>query len=186
MTRRLFAAAAIVAVAAVPASLADAGGRASGPSTARGGAPTPSVPVLDGQVFFSATGPGGEGYELWRTDGTKAGTKLVKNINPGTDGSFPDSLQQLGQRIVFGASHAETGEELWRTDGTGGGTKLVEDIRPAGDSFLCGMIKLGNRVLFQADDGVIGAELWRTDATGPGTKPLKNIVAGAGGSSPIC
>ena len=44
-----------------------------------------------GTLYFTAD-DGGSGVELWRSDGTGAGTRLVKDINPGEGDSSPDSL----------------------------------------------------------------------------------------------
>ncbi len=37
---------------------------------------------VNGTVFFTATTPN-EGTELWKSDGTSAGTVLVRDIRPG-------------------------------------------------------------------------------------------------------
>jgi ELWxxDGT repeat protein len=37
---------------------------------------------VNGTVFFAAN-DGLHGYELWRSDGTAAGTQMVLDINPG-------------------------------------------------------------------------------------------------------
>src|SRR3954454_7176280 len=42
-------------------------------------------------VCFSA-GDSEHGHELWKTDGTAAGTVMVKDIDPGDPGSYPEYL----------------------------------------------------------------------------------------------
>jgi ELWxxDGT repeat protein len=55
----------------------------------------------------------GHGWELWRTDGTEAGTKLFADIYPGRKDSSPGWLSVVGDRIVFSAEASEIGRELW-------------------------------------------------------------------------
>ena len=42
---------------------------------------------VNGTLFFAAN-DGTHGYELWKSDGTAAGTVLVKDINPGSGDSY--------------------------------------------------------------------------------------------------
>ena len=82
--------------------------------------------LLDGRLIFPAYGSA-EGRELWATDGTAAGTGLVKDINvPG--GSNPEWFHHRGDSLLFSAQTSAGGTELWRTDGTSAGTMLVKDI----------------------------------------------------------
>src|SRR5687768_5081770 len=46
---------------------------------------------VGGTAYFSAVSPG-TGAELWKSDGTAAGTVLVEDIAPGVFGSAPASL----------------------------------------------------------------------------------------------
>src|SRR3569833_2451856 len=61
---------------------------------------------------------GAHGLELWRTDGTPAGTVLLKDINPGPSGSSPTALTELAGKVVFFADDGTNGTELWVSDGT--------------------------------------------------------------------
>ncbi len=52
------------------------------------------------------------GYELWRSDGTAAGTVLVQDIAPGRAGSDPLDSTKAGQRMFFNANNGTAGLEL--------------------------------------------------------------------------
>jgi len=86
-------------------------------------------PLYKGNFFFSASGT--EGRELWISDGTLTGTKIVKDINPGTaDGLVRESYIYTNAGLYFAATDAIHGNELWKTDGTAAGTSMVQDINP--------------------------------------------------------
>jgi trimeric autotransporter adhesin len=104
-------------------------------------------------------------YELWRTDGTKAGTSLVKDINLGTESSNPKNFQILNNTtFVFSAYTASSGTEIWKSDGTSSGTVLLHDIISGANSSAPDRItKVGNDVFFMALSPNDGTQLWRTD-----------------------
>jgi ELWxxDGT repeat protein len=141
----------------------------------------PTYPTVFQQgLYFSADDsfsfPAGFDRELWRTDGTPAGTTRVKDINPGGLPSVPSELTRLGKWLFFRASTLELGGELWRSDGTEAGTELVADINPGfGWSVPSDLTPSGLFVFFAAEDGQTGRELWRTDGTQAGTIRLADI-----------
>ena len=71
---------------------------------------------------------------MWRSDGTEAGTTLVKDIWPGPKGSHPRGLITFGSELYFfaddGRPREGKGESLWRSDGTEGGTVVVKRFHP--------------------------------------------------------
>jgi len=84
--------------------------------------------LLNNKLIFRAT-DSANGRELWITDGTAAGTTLLKDINPGGD-SFPFYFTRFNNRVFFRANDGTNGIELWVTDGTAAGTTLLRDINP--------------------------------------------------------
>ncbi len=146
--------------------------------------------ALGSRVLFAATGSGSDN-ELWVSDGTTAGTVLVKDINPGADASSPQSLTTFDGKVYFNALSGTLGQELWVSDGTSNGTTLVKDINPTScGSYGCsgypvGFRVFGNRLYFAATDSTSGTELWATDGTTVGTTLVKDIKVGANGSSPV-
>jgi len=52
------------------------------------------------------------GYELWKSDGTEAGTVLVKDIAFGSNSSYPWNLTAAGSTLYFMAYDGTTGYEL--------------------------------------------------------------------------
>jgi ELWxxDGT repeat protein len=152
------------------------------PSSAPGISPVgPYSAVLNGILYFNAN-DGTNGLELWRSDGSVAGTTLVKDINPAAGaGSDTASLTRIGGFLYLTATDGTTGTELWRSDGTGPGTIRAKDINPGpGSSFPQALTALGGTGYFTADDGVHGRELWRSDGTDPGTSIVKDINPTAG------
>ena len=62
--------------------------------------PVAQLTDIDSTLFFRAYTPEG-GTELWKSDGTEAGTTLVKDINAGTGSSEPELPDGCGRHAVF-------------------------------------------------------------------------------------
>ena len=120
----------------------------------------------------------GNGRELWSSDGSREGTRLVRDIRPGQRGGLHDSVGvTIDGVLLFTADDGELGVELWRTDGTPDGTHIVRDIRPGSDGSVPGSLTaFDGELFFVADDGVHGRELWRSDGTEEGTELVADIT----------
>lgn len=146
-----------------------------------------SFAEVNGQLYFQAA-MRGLGAELWKTDGTAAGTQLVKDIVPGLDtGSYPTNLTNFNGTLYFTATDPATSQqELWKSDGTAAGTVLVDG---ATGSSSPGQLTVVNSTLFFVGQRTVsnstGPELWKTDGTAAGTVLVKDIVRGPGGSNPM-
>lgn len=83
----------------------------------------------DNIFFFTASDPT-NGIELWRSDGTAAGTFMVKDINAGPADSRPQGLGVIDGICYFSAVTADNGREIWKSNGTEAGTMMVQDLNP--------------------------------------------------------
>jgi ELWxxDGT repeat protein len=124
---------------------------------------SPQIPpfvAVGNQLFFAAR-DAVHGFELWATDGSAAGTRLVRDILTGPLPSSPRSLTAAGSLLFFSADDGEHGRELWASDGTGAGTRIVADLDPGGfSSHPSSLAVAGNNLFFAADDGTTGVEPW--------------------------
>ena len=90
-----------------------------------------SVLFSNGSYLLFAATTSGSGNELWKSDGTSAGTVLLKEINTANsnaDSSNPREFYGYNNMVLFFATNTTRGEELSKTHGTSGGTVLVKDI----------------------------------------------------------
>lgn len=138
----------------------------------------------------------GSGTELYRTDGTLAGTYMVKDINldpydnqSGTGGSGPTNFTVVGNTLFFTAYDGVSGGNgvaLWKSDGTESGTTMVKDINPVTDtsSPIYSLAEVNGSLYFRGDDGTHGEEMWISDGTGGGTIMLEDIISGPTSSEP--
>ena len=132
------------------------------------------VPLGDDRVVFVAHDPQ-QGAELWVTDGTSTGTRLLRDIRAGRNSSVPEQMTVLGDRVFLAADDGVFGRELWSTDGTPEGTQLVRDGWPGPASLIPfgPQIEAGlGRVVFGALGSSGLPELWESDGTRAGTRKL--------------
>ena len=152
--------------------------------------------ALGSLVLFRVT-TDAAGIEFWKTDGTLAGTGLVKDIQPGAGngivgpqgslavpGLADSNAAVFGSHLYFRANDGSAGSELWRSDGSAIGTTQVKDIRPGGSSSLPDdFAATPTGLFFSANDGTNGNELWRSDGSSAGTSMVRDIRSGSSGSS---
>jgi ELWxxDGT repeat protein len=132
------------------------------------------------------------GRELWTSDGTDSGTRLIKDITAGSAGTDIYLLAEASNYVFFIADDSVHGPELWKTDGTEVGTSLVRDINPGvegcvnlGDTSGLSHCSATGKIFFSATNGTDGVELWVSDGTESGTEMVKDIFPGASNSSPM-
>ena len=112
-----------------------------------------STTYMNGRFYFGAQDKT-HGVELWQTDGTAAGTGLVKDIYPGPEGSLPNVFGPCGSRVCFFADDGVHGLEPWSSDGTPAGTQMLVDANPQSDNAdLYRIQPAGGRLYFIARDG---------------------------------
>jgi ELWxxDGT repeat protein len=123
--------------------------------------------------------------ELWKSNGTSAGTVLLKTFNA------LSTIVSSGNYIYFIAEeHPDSqmpkhGTELWRSDGTTAGTVLVKDIFAGVDgSYPKYLTNVNGTLYFTSNNAINGYELWKTNGSPEGTVLVKDILKVAGSSNP--
>lgn len=150
----------------------------------------PMFTELNGMAYFVAD-DGVTGMELWKSDGTAAGTVQVKDINPGAAGSSITSLTSSNGALYFTANDGVSGAELWQSDGTPAGTIMAADIQAgSGGSNPAYLVTSGPNLHLFADDGIHGNELMGSvlvtnishnlsvSTTGIGSGTVRNDIGG--------
>jgi ELWxxDGT repeat protein len=134
-----------------------------------------NLTAVDSTLYFSVSDATNQ-QQLWKSNGTTAGTVLVKNMGAGSSNYFSNFAASNGL-LLFSYYKASSGTELWSSNGTLAGTLVVKDIYTGNHSSSPAYFTyIGNNIsLFSANNGTKGIELWHTDGTSAGTGIIKDI-----------
>ncbi len=144
--------------------------------------PEEIIPAGD-SVFFRVRVPGQwwDTYALWASDGSEAGTRLVKAS--GDAFSANRGGVALDGVLLFPVDTPPDASALWRSDGTEAGTVPVMQLENA---TIWSMASLGGAVcfvvLYTVEDRP--PELWKTDGTAEGTVIVRRIDSPQGNFNP--
>jgi len=134
---------------------------------------------LRSKVFFTANVPG-LGRELWASDGTRNGTKLVRQFTAGEGSTFFREFARVGNQVYFTIQRAN-GFQMWRTNGLARGTRLVRNFPITAQPQ--NLVGLKGKVYFKSKTAALGSELWVSNGTGKGTRPLIDLNPGSASSN---
>src|SRR5262249_9841493 len=127
---------------------------------------------VNGTLFFTASN-GTTGQELWKSDGTTAGTVLVKDFS--WPHYSPENLTEFNGTLYFNVWNSPK-DELWKSDGTAVGTMMGKAINPGGHYPNLDIFTKGSGTFYSTANGA-GGSLWRSDGTTAGTVPVANLNA---------
>ena len=120
---------------------------------------------VNGTLFFTAD-DGVTGIELYKSDGSTAGTVRVETVNrPAT--WVPASLTSFGGLLYFAANPGAGGVQLFRSNGTAAGTAAFNAVGSTNPEQLA---VVGTTLFFTAIDGANGRELFKTDGVATPTR----------------
>lgn len=153
---------------------------------------TSDVIIASGEkVYFKAqriAPPNFSGEELWVSDGTSQGTKLLRDIGLGGRDAYIEKFIHFNDKIVFLASSNGDSQykELFITDGSEFGTRRIHEISRYHNEFgdPSNWLTIGNNLFFTVKTLQEGNELWITDGTYSGTQIVKDISSGSTSSNP--
>lgn len=134
-------------------------GKANGISLHSATKATYILPVLNNEAYFYGNN-GVDGIELWKTDGTAAGTVMVKDMNTNPGAGIRDSVGEshilvYRNRLYFQAKTPNEGLEIWSTDGTATGTQILKDMVPGNDFSWAGFPFVSyNKLFFSAAEPI--------------------------------
>ncbi len=144
------------------------------------GGSSQSLVAADGELYFVTTDGTAHGEDLWESNGSPAGTGVVKDFtipaaatgvaNPGLA-----NLTAAGSLLYFTANDGVHGDQLWVTTGTASGTQMMSDINSQGaGGDPSDLTAVGNDVYFVAYEADNNVALWVSNGTAAGTLGIKD------------
>jgi ELWxxDGT repeat protein len=133
--------------------------------------------LFKGRLFFTGQDP--QGFEPWETDGTPAGTRVLKRLAPGPLDGIPAQFRVFAGSLVITTQKGD----LWRTDGTPAGTVRLAGGAAGAAYQPLDAAPLGARIVFSGLDPAGGLEPFVSDLTPAGTRPIAEIGSSLAASS---
>lgn len=134
-------------------------------------------------VYFNGSfGTATMAGEPFTSDGTQAGTHLVKDLE--TSAWYTSNTHDFvafNGAVYFSGTTQAGGQQLYETDGTAANTSKVLSIAYGRVENLT---VVGGALYFTADDGTHGNELWTSDGSAGGTHMVADLAAGGDDSEP--
>jgi ELWxxDGT repeat protein len=115
--------------------------------------------------------------ELWRSDGTSAGTYKLADVGNNYSSEPPASVNYAGFLYFVAYGTNEGTSELWRTDGTISGTVMIKRAVELTYYHAPKMTVFNSKIYVHFGQG--GSHLWRSDGTSAGTSEFLNVVPGS-------
>lgn len=113
-------------------------------------------------------------FQLYITDGTYSGTRMVYNFGDYQNLSIT-RCKAIGNIVYFIVTDAKTGiNQMWRSDGTTIGTALIKDLGKDNPSEF---MAFNNNIYFITISSINGDYIWKSNGTTAGTAQLKQISA---------
>jgi ELWxxDGT repeat protein len=131
--------------------------------------------VISNNTLYFIANDGISNGEIWKTDGTKDGTKKITTFL----NSNISKLTLIGENFYFLIKNKDS-LEVWISDGSEEGTKIVKENLPIWNtpSFQG---KCNNNFIFTFQPyGSNNCRVWRSDGTTDGTYPLTDEIDGNG------
>lgn len=149
--------------------------------TGPGTSTNPKTLVAVGDTLFFVSDDGIHGQELWESNGTAAGTKIVADLQPGPLGSSPSNLKALGNALYFMARiqnelrlmKLTLPQKEVKTIGRFGQADAALDLTSNGTDAYVSLI-----------EKVHGSELWKVREDTGEVQLVKDIQKGPDGSGP--
>src|SRR5439155_12972401 len=129
-------------------------------------------PVYSGSggFFDNYATPPQDLHELWKTDGTAAGTVPIRGFD-----WVPDSLTDVNGKLFFVVDHGPLGSTLWTTDGTANGTVDVKDFGGQTVWRPSLLTNVNGTLYFTVATGTQGLQIWKSDGTTGNTVEVANL-----------
>jgi ELWxxDGT repeat protein len=137
-----------------------------------------SVAALNNRFYFKTTKS--TGVELWQTNGTIAGTKVIKEIVS----SYPSNnlsaqLTVSNSKLYFAAKTNQYGTQLWVSNGTTNGTRMLRRSGRPGFADPSHLVDVNGMLYYMTGSSSFFLSLWRTDGTDAGTSLVKQFDNGS-------
>ncbi|WP_264551677.1 T9SS type A sorting domain-containing protein [Flavobacterium sp. N2038] len=134
-----------------------------------------SFKKINDKLIFEAS-EADSGREIWESDGTTSGTKLIKDIYSGLESSVTGALvggTAINNIFYFIAKDESSLGEIWKTDGTEAGTVKITSFINGRTSSLTAV---GNSIYFLIQEEY-KLQVWKTDATTGATVLVKDNMS---------